>query len=183
MTEVQKIQNEDGQKTLVAFVVGLLIGGLLTWAFSGPRDTKNTPDSKKTDTKEQVEVRKDDGSKDMDSTNSEGEDAPAKTLSVGEGSVTIEDQNASKSVVMESATYPVEEGWIAVRDYQNDVEGRVLGAVRFSKADGLVPTEIVLQRPTIAGQKYAISLYEETGNKAWGDDKKLEGIFGTFMAK
>lgn len=26
----------EGQKTVVGFVVGLLIGGLLVWAFSGP---------------------------------------------------------------------------------------------------------------------------------------------------
>ena len=32
-------ETQDGQKTLVAFIVGLLIGGMLVWAFSGPTAT------------------------------------------------------------------------------------------------------------------------------------------------
>jgi hypothetical protein len=107
----------------------------------------------------------------------------AKSLSVGDADIKVADQAAAMSVAIDSATYPVEEGWIAVRDYQDDKEGYVLGAARFSKADGLVPSEIELTRPTVAGQKYAISLYKEGGDNDWGGDEKLEGIFGTFMAK
>lgn len=36
-------ETQDGQKTLVAFVVGLLIGGMLVWAFSGPTPEPETP--------------------------------------------------------------------------------------------------------------------------------------------
>jgi hypothetical protein len=164
------VETQDSQKTLVAFVVGLLIGGMLVWAFSGPADEKKK-DAMKTD-----EITASTTTETTDSS------APA-TMEVGEANIKVADQDAGMSVKIDSATYPVEEGWIAVRDYQDDKEGYVLGAVRFSKRDGLNPMDIVLTRPTVAGQKYAISLYEEGGDNDWGGDKKLDGIFGTFTAK
>lgn len=167
--------NDESKKTLVAFVVGLLIGGMLVWAFSGPSDTKKTDDVKTDEVTETTSNESEDSMTDENGT---------PTLAVAESAdIVIKDQPAGTSVAIDSAVYPHEEGWIAVRDYQDDKEGYVLGAVRFSKADGLVPTEIVLTRPTVAGQKYAISLYKETGDNDWGDDIKLEGIFGTFTAQ
>jgi hypothetical protein len=164
------VETQDSQKTLVAFVVGLLIGGMLVWAFSGPTD------GAKKDTKDADEVT-------ASSTEKMSDDKAATTLEVGDANIKIGDQAAGTVVKVDSATYPVEEGWIAIRDYQDDKEGYVLGAARFSKADGLVPSEIELTRPTVAGQKYAISLYKEGGDNDWGGDEKLEGVFGTFMAK
>ncbi len=169
------VETQDSQKTLVAFVVGLLIGGMLVWAFSGPSDEKKNTDDKN---KDQVTASTTD-SKDEGKTSSD----KGPQLAVGEANIKIKDQAAGTAVEIDSATYPFEEGWIAVRDYEGDVEGYVLGAVRFSKADGLAPQEIVLTRPTVAGKKYAISLYKEGGDNDWGGDEKLEGIFGTFMAK
>lgn len=165
------VETKDSQKTLVAFVVGLLIGGMLVWAFSGPSDTSKKEDKKMDEKNASSTVEK--------TTKNDG----VKTLSVGDADVVIKDQAAAMTVAIDSATYPVEEGWVAIRDYQDDKEGYVLGAARFSKADGLVPTEIELTRPTVAGQKYAISLYKEGGDNDWGGDEKLEGLFGTFMAK
>ncbi len=165
------VETKDSQKTLVAFVVGLLIGGMLVWAFSGPSDASKKEDKKMDEKNASSTVEK--------TTKNDG----VKTLSVGDADVVIKDQAAAMTVAIDSATYPVEEGWVAIRDYQDDKEGYVLGAARFSKADGLVPAEIELTRPTVAGQKYAISLYKEGGDNDWGGDEKLEGIFGTFMAK
>ena len=165
------VETQDSQKTLVAFVVGLLIGGMLVWAFSGPSDASKKEDKKMDEKTSSTTVEKIDKM------------SETKSLSVGDADIEIADQAAAMTVKIDSATYPVEEGWIAVRDYQDDKEGYVLGAVRFSRADGLVPAEIVLTRPTVAGQKYAISLYKEGGDNDWGGDEKLEGTFGTFMAK
>ena len=164
------VETQDSQKTLVAFVIGLLIGGMLVWAFSGPSDNAKKDDKKADEMTASTTIETTDSS------------APAM-MEVGEANIKIADQAAGMSVKIDGATYPVEEGWIAVRDYQNDTEGFVLGAVRFSKADGLNPMDIELTRPTVAGQKYAISLYKEGGDNDWGGDEKLEGIFGTFMAK
>ncbi len=164
------VETQDSQKTLVAFVVGLLIGGMLVWAFSGPSTEVKKDDKKSVEVTASTTVETADSS------------APAG-MQTGDANIKIADQAAGMSVKIDSATYPVEEGWIAVRDYQNDTEGYVLGAVRFSKRDGLNPTEIELTRGTVAGQKYAISLYEETGDNDWGGDTKLDGIFGTFTAQ
>ena len=166
------VETQDSQKTLVAFVVGLLIGGMLVWAFSGPNDHEKQNEKKMDETTASSTEEMTDGTMKKDA-----------AVSIGEAKIGVADQAAGMSVKIDAATYPVEEGWIAIRDYQNDVEGNVLGAMRFSKADGLNPMDIELTRPTVAGQKYAISLYEETGDNDWGGDKKLEGIFGTFMAK
>ena len=38
-------EKQEGQKTVVSFIVGLLIGGLLVWAFSGP--SVDAPEDKK----------------------------------------------------------------------------------------------------------------------------------------
>lgn len=163
------VESQDSKKTLVAFVVGLLIGGMLVWAFSGP--TNEAP--KETSEAADVVV----------------EEAPATEettetgLSVGEANITTGNQPAGTVVTIKDATYPFEEGWVAVRDYTDGVEGFVLGAVRFSKADGLVPTEVVLLRPTVAGNTYALSLYKENGDNKWGNDEKMEGVFGSFTAE
>ncbi len=170
-----EVATQDSQKTLVAFVVGLLIGGMLVWAFSGPSDEKkDTDDKNKTEVTASTTDSEDDGKVSSDK---------GPQLAIGDAKIVIKDQAAGETVKIDSATYPHAEGWIAVRDYQDDKEGYVLGAVRFSKADGLVPDEIILTRPTVAGQKYAISLYKEGGDNDWGGDEKLEGVFGTFMAK
>jgi hypothetical protein len=165
------VETQDSQKTLVAFVVGLLIGGMLVWAFSGPSD--NT----KKNEKKMDEVTA------STTTEMEKSDSTPAAIKTGDADIKISDQAAGNTVKIDAATYPVEEGWIAVRDYQDDKEGYVLGAVRFSKRDGLNPMDIELVRPTVAGQKYAISLYEETGDNDWGDDIRIEGVFGTFTAK
>lgn len=165
--------NDESKKTLVAFVVGLLIGGMLVWAFGGPSDQKN----------EDAKADEQTASTTESSADADMEEVTASAIEVGDAKIGIEDQNAGDTVTISSATYPVEEGWIAVRDYQDDKEGYVLGAVRFSKRDGLNPMEIVLQRPTVAGQKYAISLYKEDGDTDWGNDERIEGVFGTFTAK
>jgi hypothetical protein len=166
------VETQDSQKTLVAFVVGLLIGGMLVWAFSGPSDKAPKKDTMKNDevTATTTQVMEEDTS-------------AATGVKTGEADIKIADQAAGMTVTLDDATYPVEEGWIAVRDYQDDKEGFVLGAVRFSKRDGLNPMEIGLLRPTVAGQKYALSLYKEDGDTDWGNDEKIEGIFGTFTAK
>ncbi len=170
------VEKQDNQKTIVAFVVGLLIGGLLVWAFSGPKDdTKNLETE---DTAEETATVDENTDEDMD----EASDTP--TLSVGEGDVVIEDQAAGMSVAIESATYPVGEGWIGVQQYDNDQFGYLLGVVRFSESQGLVPSEIVLQNPTMAGKKYAIVIYKEDGDFDFTKgDEKLPEVFTTFTAQ
>ncbi|MBP9842468.1 MAG: hypothetical protein KBC62_00530 [Candidatus Pacebacteria bacterium] len=177
-------QQQEGQKTLVAFIVGLLIGGMLVWAFSGPEVTAPTNDE--TTDESSSEVASDDKTDEAkDSAEDEREPVAAPTLKVGDGSVVVADQEASAKIALESATYPVSEGWIGVREYNNDQLGYILGVVRFSESQGLVPNEIVLQRSTTAGKQYAVVIYTEDGDRQFNlaNDVQIDTIFDTFIAK
>ena len=167
--------NEDSQKTLVAFVVGLLIGGMLVWAFSGPSDKKDAKDEMETEKTEMVDSNKDE---------MKSEDGTPK-LSVGDGDIVVKDQAASKSIVMEKATYPVAEGWVGVREYTDDKLGYILGVNRFSESQGLVPENIELVTSTIPGKKYAIVVYKEDGDFDFNlaGDVQIDEIFSTFTAE
>lgn len=174
---------QEGQKTVVSFIVGLLIGGLLVWAFSGP-SAEAPKDEVKDDNKEEVTETETENTTETTETEEEVA-APAPALTVGEGKVSVEGQTASSFVTLASATYPVAEGWIGVREYTDGKLGNILGVSRFSQAQGLVPTGITLQRPTTADKEYAVVVFTESGDRAFNlaDDKQLDSVFATFTAK
>lgn len=189
-------EKQEGQKTIVSFIVGLLIGGLLVWAFSGPSaetpDTKVDSDKEQTEDKEENDSNEDESEEKVDGDSMSASVTKSVTtkkdepkLSVGDGKVVVSDQPASKAIKMESATYPVGEGWIGVREYDNGQLGYILGVVRFSEEQGLVPSDIILQRSTTAGKEYAVVVYEENGDRNFNlaDDKQIDTIFATFKAK
>jgi hypothetical protein len=181
-------EQQDGSKTLVSFVVGLLIGGMLVWAFSGPSNQSNTNDEANnedeagemmTDEQEAVAVEGD------TETTSDTSVAPVQTLPVGDGSVVVNDQPASASITLERATYPIEEGWIGVRDFNNGQLGFIKGVVRFSAAAGVVPENIILQDSTRVGQQYAVVVFSDNGDNAFNPagDVQIDQIFATFTAQ
>ncbi len=181
-------EKQEGQKTVVSFVVGLLIGGLLVWAFSGPVDESKKTDTKKT-TSEKVEDN--DVNKENAEVNTKTEEkvdaevAPKAVLPVGEGKISITNQSASSVVKLDAATYPVAEGWVGVRDYQNGQLGALLGVARFSEAQGLVPSEVILQRATKTGNEYAVVVYQENGDRKFNlaEDAQIDSVFSTFTAE
>ena len=174
----QEQQREDSQKTLVAFVVGLLIGGMLVWAFTGPDDNK---DDNKMDGDKMMASSTDDMMDDDEMM----DDKKMEKLNVGEGKIDIADQAASRSIEMKNAEYPVKEGWIGVRQYDNETLGKVLGVNRFSESQGLIPEKIELVTPTTPGKTYAIVIYEEDGDFdfSFEKDKQLETVYDTFTAE
>ena len=189
-------KQEDGQKTLVAFIVGLLIGGMLVWAFSGPEAKAPVDDeSMENVSEEMTEEAQTDTAGGAQAEDKEtdvkpvekvtGDSAATPKLQVGEGKVVVNDQAASAAVKMEEAVYPISEGWIGVREYNNDKLGFILGVVRFSEAQGLVPSEIILQRATTPGNKYAVVIFSENGDREFSlaDDVQIDKIFDTFTAK
>jgi len=180
-------EKQDGQKTLVAFVVGLLIGGMLVWAFSGPSaqapmevDSDETEESTGAGNETVDETENTD-----DSSNETDEPTPRPELQVGNGEIVVPDQSASASIELESATYPVSEGWIGVRQFNNDQLGYILGVVRFSESQGLIPSEITLQQPTTAGNQYAVVIFTEDGDFTFNlaGDVQIDTIFDTFTAQ
>lgn len=182
-------EKQEGQKTVVSFVVGLLIGGLLVWAFSGPAEEGKKADTKKT-TSEKVENKDADEETKVEEetateTVTEVKDEPKPVLPVGEGKITVENQAAGTVAKLAAATYPVGEGWVGVRDYQNGQLGALLGVARFSEEQGLVPSEVVLQRATKAGSEYAVVVYQENGDRKFNlaEDSQIDNVFSTFTAQ
>lgn len=177
-------KQQDGQKTIVAFVVGLLIGGMLVWAFSGSNSEAPHDQDERDHNTEEVAETEDDNSV-VEATTEEDTPVEVPTLSVGEGDVVVNDQPAGTAVALDSATYPVSEGWIGVQDFNNEQLGFILGVVRFSESQGLVPDEIVLQRATTPGNNYAIVIFTEDGdfNFNLAGDVRIDTIYDTFTAQ
>lgn len=184
-------EQQESQKTVVAFVAGLLIGGLLVWIFSGsPADSPEQENSKTDDESSMVEESGDGSNRDTENTTQEntttsGESTSAPTMQTGDGEVTVSNQSAGASVTIEGATFPTDEGWIAVRSYTNGELSWILGAARYSKSDGLVPESIPLVRNTSAGQEYAIVFFTENGDGKFdlATDSQIEGPLATFTAE
>lgn len=188
MSDQDTTNTTEAQKTVIAFIAGLLIGGLLVWIFGGtPDDSNNTRDTLRDSDVEEVEVMDEGADEDTaDTTSAEAtssrEDVSAET---GEGSLEVEDQVASTRVAIESAVFPTDEGWIAVRDYTNGQLGSILGATRYSREQGLIPESVGLLRSTVAGNEYAVVFYRENGDREFSvaNDVMVSGIMTTFTAE
>ena len=173
MSEVEK---QESQKTVVAFITGLLIGGLLVWVFSSTPEVKEDSEVGNTDATE------------VATTNTTSETTTKTTTTsretVGDGSITILDQEAGKVIVLGTIKLPTKNGWIVVRDYMDGVPGNILGAARYSTDEGLMPTSVELMRATTAGSSYQVVFYTNEGTSEFtlGEDTLITGIATTFKA-
>ncbi len=181
MSEQEKKEN---QKTIVAFAAGLLIGGLLVWVFGGSPKAEVVEDGNITET-EQTSDSTTVGTTVEENVVTNDDNSTAPVMLTGEGDVSVSNQAAGNSVQLDSATFPSEEGWIGVRDYVNGQLGYILGVARYSKEQGLVPEEIILQRATRIGNMYAIVFYSENGDRVFSlaDDVQIGEVFATFTVK
>ncbi len=173
-------QKEESQKTVVSFIFGLLIGGLLVWAFMGgdahgPNKDEKHDDDKKTDV----------ASSTTEVTMEEKKDVPAVLPTGTEGKVTVADKKAGRSVAITDTVYPVEEGWIGLREYNDGKLGWILGVIRFSAAGNVVPSAIPLQYATTPGKEYAVVMFTEGGQAGFNSasDRQLDTIYSTFTAE
>lgn len=191
-------EKEKNQKTVVAFIAGLLIGGLLVWVFSIAPEKKEaglkmgtTTEDTSSDTNSQIENGTTPNTTPVTSanpTNTQG-----TVIASADGSITVDDQPAGMVITLGEIKMPVASGWIAVHEVNADGSlGRVLGASRYTEADGLKPTTVEsVSRPTKAGQTYRVVIYSENGDKKFsiaGGDKlvtKPDGspIEDSFTAK
>ena len=188
MSEQEK---QESQKTVVSFVAGLLIGGLLVWVFGGSPESTPTEKDAANDY-ESGEVSEDEDGDPESEASAETEDeasTPAAPevaeLPTGNAAVSVNDQPAGSTVSLEGATFPADEGWIGVRDYVDGQLTGLLGVARYSKEQGLVPDEIILQRATAAGKTYAVVFYSESGDRKFNlaEDVQVGGVMETFTAK
>ncbi len=164
---------QKNQKTVVAFIAGLLIGGLLVWVFSiAPEERKNGELKMEGDFSE-VEGADEEKGGDVESpVNKQAEmKTPVIAAVQGAGSVVVDDQTSGAVVKLGAVTFPVDAGWVVVHETNADGSlGNALGASRFGLKDGLVPTQIELLRATSAGKTYKVVFYSENGDKVF--DKK-----------
>lgn len=177
---------KEAQKTVIAFIAGLLIGGLLVWVFSEP--SPDAAPENENDTVSEVDDMDDDEADDIDTETGDDaadDDNQAPEMQTGDGSIDVRDQAAGSTVSIDGAVFPEDEGWIAVRDYANGEVGRVLGATRFSRSQGLMPESVRLLRPTVAGNEYAVVFFTESGDRSFNmaTDTQIEGVMTVFEAQ
>ena len=186
-------QEQNTQKTIVAFVAGLLVGGLLVWIFSSPTETKTDSqdadmavgtEQSVTQVAETGDAADFSGSTGQVDSNGNETVTVSKDMEIGNGDISVSDQSAGDKVVLDSAVFPSDEGWIGVRDYQNGDLGNILGVARFSKEQNLIPSEVSLLRTTIAGNTYAVVFFTENGDHDFNlaDDRQLDSVVATFVA-
>jgi len=181
MSEVEK---QEGQKTVVAFITGLLIGGLLVWVFSSsPEDIPTDND----DTVQIGEETRDDNNntEDTNTDSDDGEETVKPVVATGDGEINVADQNAGESVTLGDLEFPTNSGWVVVRDYNDGVAGNALGASRYNLNDGLIPTTVELLRSTTVGNTYQVVFFSENENTSFSmkDDTLIDGVGETFEAK
>ncbi len=187
MSEAEK---QEGQKTVVAFITGLLIGGLLVWVFSSSPESQPT-DSKDADTTTEESAESNDDKVTApevsvndevktESVNTKGSPEPVE----GDGTITVSAQKAGESVSLGETKYPEKHGWVVVRDYANGASGNILGAARYNLDEGLLPTSVGLLRNTEAGKTYQVSFFADNGDKTFSkvDDAPVTGGEATFTA-
>lgn len=184
MSEDNKM-TEESKKTIIAFIAGLLVGGLLVFIFVNPSATND-----KVDENNEVEAGEmadtNDEEDDSDVSMSDDDTSTANdTPRVTGGSISVTDQDAGSRVNFTNAAFPANEGWVGVREYQNGQLIGLLGVSRWSKSEGLLPTSVSLLRPTVDGQTYAIVFYSENGDNVFSlaSDAQMGGVMGTFEAQ
>lgn len=184
MSEENKM-TEESKKTIIAFIAGLLVGGLLVFIFVNPSTTNDKVDDTNDVEAGEVADMNDDEDANDDSMSSDERDTSDDTPSVTGGSVSVSNQDAGSSVALSSTSFPTNEGWVGVREYQNGQLVGLLGVSRWNKSEGLIPVSISLLRPTVSGQTYAIVFYSENGDNVFSlaSDAQMGGVMGTFKAE
>lgn len=182
MSEAEK---QEGQKTVVAFITGLLIGGLLVWVFS------SSPEAQAPAATETEESSVTTPNTPVGGTTDVQVPPVAETVTgvpqpvTGAGVLSAVNQKAGKTVSALVTSYPAQDGWVVVRDYTNGSAGKILGAARYSVSEGLFPSSIELMRDTVKGSEYQVSFYSENGDKKFAtkDDVYVAGGEAVFTAE
>lgn len=176
------LEKQEGQKTVVSFAAGLLIGGLLVWIFSGSPEAQAPADE--TPAGDESNMPADETTTEDDSTATD-ETVTADNMTVGEGSVSLGDTVAGNVLTITGAVFPTEEGWVGVRTYADGEPGSILGVSRYSKEQGLTPAEIDLLVPTVAGNQYVVVFFAEDGDMQFNPamDAQLDTEMTVFTAK
>lgn len=186
MSEQMNLTDEN-KKTVISFIAGLIIGGLLVYIFALPTDDKAVEDNDSTDESELIvdedEIVEEDVEREVVR---ESSTTPAVVAPViREGSANVDDQSAGGRVELGDVTFPTDAGWVGVRDYENGQLTGLLGVSRYSAVEGLYPTGINLLRATEAGKTYAVVFYHDNGDEVFNlaTDSQIQTEVTTFVAR
>lgn len=177
---------EENKKTVVAFITGLLVGGLLVYIFANPAEKAAVVENSTDNDVEEIENIIDDeevtdvATSVISTTSTSPSIAPR-----GDGSIEVSNQEASDVVVLDSVSYPSNSGWVGVRDYENGQLIGLLGVSRWNTEEGLLPKNINLLRSTEAGKTYAVVFFSDNGDKEFSlaNDVQFSDISATFIAE
>jgi hypothetical protein len=156
---------ENGNmKVVIAFLLGVVIGGAGMWFASGSNDTDIVED---TDGEILLDNTEDLTSgvilSDSDAEVTQNAVPPVVGISGGDASISVKDQSASDTVKLDSVTFGAGGGWAVVHEMEGEFLGRALGARRFDA--GTVAGEVPLLRNTVSGNLYQVVLYADNGDK------------------
>jgi hypothetical protein len=181
-------EQQQGQKTVVAFISGLLIGGLLMWVFSA-EPKKDMKKEVKEDAPQEEQKTAEENTTPAEAPKAEVA-APAPSVTPGNGSIALGTIAAGTKVALGEMKFPTEGGWVAVHEVDGENLGAVLGAARFDTKVGLVPKEVELLSSLAKGETYAVVFHSTDGNRAYSSktdlvQKNAEGKFlgSTFKAE
>lgn len=171
-------QKQQSQKTVVAFVAGLLIGGLLVWVFGSSKN--DDPEVGTATTTDSQNITLDEGEVSLEGDTIEGPQAPTTTETspvtsmptvTGDGSIKVSSQTAGSVVTLGDLAYPDTDGWIVVREGTVSSYGNILGAARYSTSEGLNPKSVELLRGTQKDMSYVVFFYNDNGDKSFDSTK------------
>lgn len=192
MAEQIKVTDEN-KKTIIAFVTGLLIGGLLVYIFANPAERAAVNDAAPADNDteevstigdEDIEEETEDRTETTTSSTAPVTPEASNSSNVS-GDVEVDDQAAGNRVALADVEYPAAAGWIGIRDYENGRLTGLLGVARWNEAEGLMPTSVELVRATEAGKTYAVVFYSDNGDKKFNlaTDVQISDSIETFVAR
>ena len=179
---------DENKKTVISFIAGLVIGGLLVYIFALPSGERVVEDND-SDEESELVVDENESEDDEDSDEEVTREAPTTTTAVApvvrEGSADVDNQLAGSRVELGDVTFPTDAGWVGVRDYENGQLTGLLGVARYSALEGLYPTGINLLRPTVAGKTYAVVFYHDNGDQVFNlaNDAQIQTEVTTFVAR
>ena len=183
---------EENKKTVISFIAGLVIGGLLVYIFALPTDEKVVEDNDSDNDSELVADENESEDKESNLDDSEEElvrTSPTTTSAVApvvrEGTADVDNQSAGGRVELSEVTFPTDAGWGGIREYENGQVTGLLGVARFSAIEGLYPTGVNLLRGTVAGRTYAVVFYHDNGDKVFNlaNDSQIQTEITTFVAR
>lgn len=169
------------------FVIGLVIGAVLVWIFTGTKadnsDKVNMEDNVSTTTSMLDDTTEVEGETPVKSEDllASSESAVIKTeVSSGNNSLTVKDQSAGMVVNIDSLEVSAST-WVAVHEERNGTLGNILGARRFEP--GMKSGVVELLRATVSGGTYHAVMYRDNGDREFNKttDTKITNVAGSLI--